>query len=32
MGAEGRAAALARFSYDRMVEAYLALYQRYARR
>ena len=32
MGAEARTAALSRFSYDRMVDAYLVLYQRYARR
>jgi glycosyltransferase involved in cell wall biosynthesis len=30
MGSAARAAALARFGYDRMVESYLALYERYA--
>jgi glycosyltransferase involved in cell wall biosynthesis len=32
MGSAARTVALERFSYDRMVDAYLALYQRYARR
>jgi glycosyltransferase involved in cell wall biosynthesis len=30
MGARGRTAALARYSYDRMVDAYLAVYARHA--
>jgi len=31
MGARGRTVALARFSFDRMVDAYLALYERHTR-
>ncbi len=31
MGARARSVALSRFSFDRMVDAYLALYQRHAR-
>jgi glycosyltransferase involved in cell wall biosynthesis len=31
MGARGRSEALARFSFDRMVDAYLALYERHTR-
>jgi glycosyltransferase involved in cell wall biosynthesis len=31
MGARARTVALSRFNFDRMVEAYLALYERHAR-
>jgi hypothetical protein len=31
MGARARSVALSRFSFDRMVDAYLALYERHAR-
>ena len=31
MGARGRSVALTRFNFDRMVDAYLSLYERHAR-